>query len=133
MKTNRKGKIILQRGDYRTGNFIFHDEGTFIKVMAVSGIVSWRVLAASAIGQMVAIALKNHHDNWLRTYAAMNFSQLLVVPDTDYFTKHADIVNAQTQKHPELYGIDSDVSEDEDNRILKEEKELRDAVEEVAR
>lgn len=134
MKTDKKGRIILQKGDYRTGNFIFHEENDFIKVMAVSGIVSWRITVDSAIGQMLLIAIKEHHDNWLKTYAAMNFSQLMVVPSVDYFEKHAKLVNYQSNAHPEFYGKSAEpVGKEEDDRILEEEKELHEAVEEVAR
>lgn len=132
MKTDRKGRIVLQKGDYRTGNFIFHEEGQYIKVMATSGIVSWRVASDSAIGQMILIALKDKLDGWLKTYAAMNFSQLMVVPDQSFFENHAALVNEQATKHPEFYGKQASVSEAEDAEILQEERELHETVEKVA-
>lgn len=125
MKTDRKGRIILQKGDYRTGNFIFHEEENFVKVMASSGIISWRITKLSAIGQMVTIAIKEKREEWLKTYAAMNFSQLMIVPDSEYFVKHSQLLNDQTSLHPELYGVKSDPSEEEDKQILQEEKELQ--------
>lgn len=134
MKTNKKGKIVLQRGDYRTGNFVFHEENSFIKVMATSGIVSWRILADSAIGQMVRLAIKDKLDGWLSTYAAMNFSQLMVVPDAPFFSKHAELINFQTLAHPEFYGKSAEpVSKEEDDKIIAEEKELQEAVENTAK
>ena len=134
MKTNKKGKIILQPRDYRAGNFIFHEENYQVKVVAISGIVSWKIGNDTAIGQMVKIAIKEHHDNWLKTYAAMNFSQLMVVPSADFFGRHAELVNAQTAAHPEFYGKSAEqISKEEDDRIVEEEREFHDAVEEVAK
>ena len=134
MKTNRKGKIILQKGDYRVGNFVLHEENNFIKVMAISGIVSWKVIADSAIGQMLTMAIRDKLDNWLGIYCAMNFSQLMVVPDQKYFEEHAKLINDQTLKHPEFYGkLAEELSKEEDDKIVEEERELHEAVEKVAK
>lgn len=133
MKVNKKGQIVLQKGDYRVNNFIFHEEDNHIKVIAVSGIVSWRVFADSAIGQMILYAIREKLDDWLAIYAAMNFSQLMVVPDHDFFEKHAALVNNQTNSHPEFYGIPAEQpSKEEDDKIVEEEKELHEAIEQVA-
>lgn len=129
MKTDRKGKIILQRGDYRAGNFVFHREARHIKVSATSGIVSWRIAIDTAVGYLVATAIQEKRDEWLRTYAAMNFSQLCVVPDSDYFTAHSEIVNRQAEKHPEFYGKEKpSENKEEDDKILQEEREMHEAV-----
>lgn len=126
MKTDKKGKVTLQRGDYRTGNFIFHRESDFIKVMPVSGIASWRVSLDTSVGMLVEMAVKDRHDNWLHTYAASVLSQLCVVPDAAFFAKHADLVNAQAAAHPEYYGKAAPTdSKEEDDKILKEERELQ--------
>ena len=114
MKTNKKGKVVLQRGDYRVANFIFHEENNFIKVMALSGIVSWRVS--------------------LDTSAASTFSQLCVVPDPAFFAKHAELINAQTEAHPEYYGKPQPTDDKEaDDKILQEEREFHEAVEQTAK
>ncbi len=126
MKINKKGQIRLRRGDYRVGNFVFHTENDHIKVAAISGIASWRVSLDTAVGQLVLGGIKEKQDRWLGTYAASVFSQLLVVPDSDFFAKHAELINVQTGAHPEFYGkrkpTDDRAADDE---ILKEEKELQ--------
>lgn len=129
MKTNRKGRIVPQGGDYRVGNFVFHKENKFIKVMCTSGIVSWRVSTDLAVGMLLLDAIKEHHDNWLKTYAASTFSQLCVVPDPHFFEKHAKLVNDQVEAHPEYYGKQPPTDDKEkDDQILNEEKELQEAV-----
>lgn len=129
MKTNRKGQIRLQTGDYRVGNFVFRKEPSYILVVATSGIVSWRVSLDLSVGMLLLQAIKEHHDNWLRTYAASTFSQLCVVPDADFFAKHATIVNAQVEAHPEYYGKTKPTDDKAtDDKILQEERELHDQI-----
>ena len=70
MKTDRKGRIVLQRGDYRVNNFIFHLEPNHIKVMAISGIVSWRVSLDTSVGMLIANGIKEKQDQWLCIYAS---------------------------------------------------------------
>ncbi len=126
MKTDRKGRIRLERGDYRVGNFVFHHEPNHIKVMAISGMTSWRVSLDTAVGMLVAEGIKQKKDRWLGIYAACNFSQLCVVPDPDFLAKHAELVNAQTEAHPEFYGKEKPTEDKAaDDAILKEEKELQ--------
>lgn len=128
MRTDRKGRIRLQSGDYRVGNFVFHAEPRHVKVTSSSGIVSWRVSLDTAIGILVEQAVRERKDNWLRTYAASTFSQLCVVPDPEFFTKHAALVNAQVAEHPEYYGKAAPTDDRaEDDRILEEERELHEA------
>lgn len=132
MKTDRKGRIRLQRGDYRVGNFVFHLEPAHVKVMSAAGVVSWRVSLDTAVGMLVAQALMEKKDNWLRTYAASTFSQLCVVPDPEFFTRHAALVNAQVEAHPEYYGKARPTDDkEEDDRILDEERELHEQIQDA--
>ncbi len=132
MKTDRKGRIRLQRGDYRVGNFVFHTESNHIKVTATSGMASWRVSLDSSAGMLVANGIREKEDRWLGIYAASVFSQLLVVPDPGFFAKHAELVNAQTAAHPEFYGKPRPTDDKaEDGAILKEEEELRKELDKV--
>lgn len=129
MKTDRKGKIRLEKSDYRVGNFVFHLEPNHIKVMAISGMISWRIAIDTAIGDLVATGIKQKQDRWLGLYAAANFSQLCVVPNSDFFTKHAELINAQVNEHPQFYGKEKPTDDKaEDDRILQEEKELQEAL-----
>ena len=130
MKTNKKGKIKLQYGDYRVGNFIFHEEPEHIKCMDISGITSWRVSTDTSVGMLIKMGIKEKHDGWLKGYAASIFSQLCVVPDVPFFVKHAELVNAQTAAHPEYYGKQLPTDDKaEDDKILQEEKELYEEIE----
>jgi len=133
MKTNSKGKVVLQHGDYRVGNFVFHKEPSHIKVTPISGIVSWRVAVETAIGWMITEALKEKHDNWLHMYASSTFSRLCVVPDQQFFEKHAELVNAQVDLHPEYYGKERPTDDKSaDDKILQEEKELAEDMKKIA-
>lgn len=127
MKTDRKGRIRLQKGDYRVGNFVLHKENGFIKVMATSGIVSWRISTDTTVGMLVEEAMNEKKDNWLAIYAAMNFSQLCTVPSPDFFRKHSELINAQVEAHPEYYGKEPPTDDkDFDDEIIKEEQQIQD-------
>lgn len=129
MKTNRKAQIRLQNGDYRVGNFVFHDENNHVKCMDISGMTSWRVSADTSVGMLVRLAIKEKHDVWLKNYAAMMFSMLCLVPDNSFFAKHADLINAQVAAHPEYYGKPQPTDDkEEDDRILQEERELHEEI-----
>ena len=130
MKTNRKAQIRLQKGDYRVGNFVFTAEPSYIRVVSVSGIVSWRVSLDLSVGMLILQAIKERHDNWLKTYAASVFSQLSVVPDNPFFIKHSILINEQVEAHPEFYGKQQPTDDkQEDDKILQEEKELHEEIE----
>lgn len=130
MKLNKKGQIRLQRGDYRVGNFIFHEEPEHIKCMDISGLVSWRVSADTSVGMLIKMGIKEKHDGWLKGYAASIFSQLCVVPDVPFLVKHAELINAQTAAHPEYYGKPLPTDDKaEDDKILQEERELQEEIE----
>ncbi len=132
MKTTRKGQIRLQRGDYRVGNFVFHTEPNHVKVTATSGMAAWRVSLDSSAGMLVANGIKEKQDRWLATYAASVFSQLLVVPDPGFFARHAELINAQTEAHPEFYGKTRPTDDKaEDDAALKEEQELQEELDKV--
>lgn len=134
MKTDKNGHIRLQRGDYRSGNFIFHEENNHIKVSAISGMVSWRISTDTAVGQLIKLALKEKRDRWLGLYAGSVFSQLCVVPDSDYLRKYAELVNAQVLAHPEFYGKTKPTEDKaEDDKILQEEKELQQEIDGAAK
>lgn len=129
MKVKHNAQIRLQKGDYRVGNFVFTREPSYIRVVSITGIVSWRVSLDLSVGMLVLQAMREHHDNWLRTYASSVFSHLSVVPDNPFFVKHAVLVNEQVSAHPEFYGKAQPTDDkEEDDRILQEERELHETI-----
>lgn len=125
MKIDRRGKIRLQDGDYRAGNFIFREEGRHVNVTTASGLASWSASLDTAAGTFLKLALDQRRDDWLMAYATSILAQLLVVPDPQFLLKHSELINAHVMAHPEYYGKTEPTDDkQEDDKILREEKEL---------
>lgn len=127
MKVTKNYKVRLQHGDYRVANFVFHTEKEHIKVQDINNLSSWRIHNNTAVAYLVKEAIDNKNDNFLHMYAASVFSQLCIVPDLPFFRKHAELLNQQTQQHPEYYGKTQDNNDEkEDGNIIDEERALYD-------
>jgi len=125
MKIDRKGKILLQDGDYRAGNFIFREEGRHVKVTTASGLASWSASLDTAAGQFLKLILDQKKDDWLMACATSTLANILVVPDADFLIKHSELINAHVMAHPEYYGKTKPTDDkQEDDKILREERDL---------
>lgn len=122
--------------DIRCGNMIYHDEPDFIKIQDINGIVSQRINKHIAKGQVLEIAMKaaktdEKQMRFLENYAVVSFNYLSCVPDAELLAKVNEASCACIERHPEIYGIKKDISEKEDSEIIKEERELKEAVDEA--
>lgn len=129
MKTTRKGKVKLQRGDVQVGNFIFHAEKDHYKLTDISGVFSVRVSGYTTIGVMMRAALDSpkEHETFLHNYAAVMYNVLSAVPDMEFLASVNDAAVSAVERHKEMYGVTDDVGEERDAEILREERELDEA------
>lgn len=128
-----KGKLKLEKSDVRVGNFVYTDEPDHIKVQDISLTVTHRISKHIAKGQLLSMWLEDPKKNEqnLRNYAALTYNLLCTVPDADFYN---DIHGASLRcvnRHKDLYGLKEDITDEEDAKIVKEEKELHEAVEEI--
>lgn len=127
------GKLKLDKRDVRVGNFVFTLEPDYIKVQDISLTVTHRISRNIARGQLLGMLLAEpeKYERDLRNYAALMFNLLCTVPDAEFYD---DIYRASVRcvnRHKDIYGIKDDISEEEDAQIVREEKELHEAVEEI--
>lgn len=121
--------------DFRAGNFILHPEGDHIKVTDINGVVSHRIHRGTAKGSLLDIMLRSARDGegdaveHCKTYVAVMHEVLSCVPDGDFFLALHDAVQSCVDRHPEVYGIKPDISEQEDAEILDDERGFREEVE----
>ena len=101
MKVSKQGKVVITGADQR-----------------------------ALVGQMLENAIKQKNDTFLHNYAAMIYYLNGVVPDQQFMTEVIKAAEACLKRHPELYGM-KEVSDEEDARIVQEEKELKEFEEEV--
>lgn len=127
------GKLKLDKRDVRAGNFVFTLEPDYIKVQDISLTVTHRISRNIARGQLLGMLLAEpeKYARDLRNYAALMFNLLCTVPDAEFYD---DIYRASVRcvnRHKDIYGIKDDITEDEDAQIVREERELHEAVEEI--
>lgn len=129
----KKNRIKLQRGDVQVGNFVFHAEKEHYKVQDINGVFSLRLYGQMPAAMMMRTALSDPKENggFLHGYAAVMYNVLSCVPDEEYLKAVNEAAVACVNRHKEFYGIKDDVTAEEDAVIVKEEKELEEAVEEA--
>lgn len=123
MKTNKDGKIKLEPGEYRSGNFVYKREGTHVKIIDINSQMSHRMACHLNVARLLNEALTLKSDNFLHEYASMLWLFSNVVPDRDFMREINDACVACINRDKELYGIKEDISKSEDDRILQDVKE----------
>ncbi len=128
-----KGKLKLGKNDVRVGNFVYTAEPDHIKVQDISLTVTHRIGRNIAKGQLLAFWLEDPEKNGrnLRNYAALMYNLLCTVPDADFYNDIHGAALRCVNRHKDLYGLKDDIADEEDAKIVEEEKGLHDAVEEI--
>lgn len=106
------GKVKLEKGDVRVGNFVYHPEPNHIKMTDINGFVSFRVSTFSAQGAFLQLLLKEKDNKVLNNYAAVMFNVLGVIPDNDYLLAINTAAEECLKRHKSLYGIKDEVTEE---------------------
>ena len=132
MKT-KKGRVRLQAGDVRVGNFVYHAERGHYKLTDINGVFSVRVSGYTPVGMMMRAALDDPAGNevFLHNYAAVIYNALSCVPDMEFLGAVNGAAVADVGRHRDMYGVEADVSEEADAGILQEERELDEATREA--
>lgn len=122
-------KFKINKDDTRVGNFVYHIERDAVKVSDINDVVSHRISTYTTKGQFILGAIKEKQTEWLEAYAVVMFNVLCCVTDEQFLN---DVNKATVDcigRHPQLYGLKSDIDKVEDDKILQNEKEVHDAVE----
>lgn len=128
-----KGKVKLDKRDYRVGNFVYSDEGDYIKMQDINRTVVHRIEKRIAKGQLLDMMLSapEEHKKGLECYAVMMYNVLCVVPDPVFYNDMSSAVLACVNRHKNIYGIKEDISDEEDKAILREEREFHEAMSDI--
>jgi len=127
----KKGKLKLERGDRRVGNFVYSREREHCKLQDIGGLFSFRVSDALMAGQMIHSVMDDGGEVFLGNYAAVMYNVICCVPDVEFLTDLQGAVRDCLNRHKDLYGLKDDLTDEEDAKILQEERELAEAEEEV--
>ena len=105
----KNGKIKLEKNDIRIGNFVLSVEEQHIKVQDLNKFFTLRFNKRMPVGiwldnmANMARADENAVDS-LKTYIAVIWSVLTVVPDSEYVQALVDDAQEGLKRHPEWYG-----------------------------
>lgn len=125
----KDGKIVkLDANEYQVGNFIFKEEEKHIKIMDINSQLTHRVGNHLNVGRLLELAFKSKDDSFLKAYATMLWEFSNIIPDKEFMEEIDKACVACVSRHKEFYGIKEDISKEEDDKILKEEKETREAM-----
>lgn len=131
MRVSKDGKLKLSKDERQFGNFVVKNEEEHVKICDINSNLTHRVSKSLNIGQMLSIALKEKRTNWLENYATMVWMFSNIVTDEQFFLDIDKVCGDCINRHPELYGIKKDITEQEDAEILQEAKEVYEAIEEL--
>lgn len=127
----KKGKVKLEKGDRRVGNFVYSREKNHYKLQDIGAMFSLRVSDMLLAGRMMSEVMDDGGEAFLSNYAAVMWNVICCVPDVELMGDLNKAVRDCLNRHKDLYGLKEDLTDEEDAQILKEEFELHDAEEEV--
>ena len=131
MKTTKDGKLKLSKDERQFGNFIIKNEAEYVKITDINGNMSHRLSKNLNMGQMLAIAIKDKQTAWLENYSALVWLFSNIVTDEQFFLDINKACGDCVNRHPEIYGINTNVTAEEDAEMLKETKETQEFIEEL--
>lgn len=133
----KNGKLKLDAGEKRVGNFVVKDEATHMKVMDINQVFTHRADKRTPIGQFLSqcfevLGTDESTGKGLGNWLAVVFTAFSAVPDVQFLE---EVMKASTdcmERHPEAYGAPAEpVSDEEDQKIIEEERDLAQFVEDV--
>lgn len=133
MKVSKNGRVSLEKGEVRVGNFFIKKEPEYIKIQDINAVFTHRIRRKTAVGIWCLNMLDQGEggERSLIAYIGTLWSVFSPAPDDEYVKALLDAATACLNRHPDWYGIKPDVTDEEDAAIIQEERELSGAEEEI--
>ena len=131
MKVSKEGKVTVTKADHRVGNFVWSNYADYVAFTDINRTIQTKVSKRTLVGQMLENAIREKSDNFLHNYAGVIYYLNGVVPDQEFIVEAFKAAQDCLERHPELYGKADVTDEEEDAKIVQEEKELREFEDEV--
>lgn len=126
MKVTKEGKVKLEAGEIRIGNYFIKREKEHIKIQDLNAVFSLRLSVRMPIGVWLKSILEKgaEGENTIKTYVAVMWSLISVVPDDELI--QALLTNTQDalNRHPDWYGFKPNPTEEEQVEAEQEGKEI---------
>lgn len=131
----KNGKIKLEPGEKRIGNFVIKDEKEHMKLFDINQVFTHRARKDVPIGMFLEDAYKTLDDekvkNGLGNWIAVIFTAFSVVPDMKFLEEVYAASEACMKRQPEAYGMTPDGTDAENDEAAKEVKEMMEFEQEV--
>lgn len=135
MKVTKDGKVKLEKGEVRIGNFFVRDEGEneHIKVVDLNSCFTIRVGKRMPLGIWLDNMLKlgDKGLETVRTWCSAMWAVLSVAPDQEYVESIVGAADANLKRHPDWYGYDMTDDDDANTAAAEEVREMKEFEEEV--
>lgn len=127
----KNDEVVLGRRDTRIGNFVFTDLDDAVSLQDINGTLRMRVNLRSLGGMLLKIALnEGDSEGYLRAWAATMYNVCLCPADEKFLLDLNDVCQRCYERHQDLYSV-RDVTDEEDAKIIEEERENREALDEI--
>ena len=133
----KNGKVKLEAGEIRLGNFFIKEEKEHLKVTDLNAVFSFRINKGIPVGLFLAQAVdairkgEKDHERGIGSWIAVLWSVLCTVPDKEFLETAYLATEDCMKRHPEAYGMKGDASEEEQEKAEGEVREMMDFEEEV--
>lgn len=137
MKLTKKGKVKLEPGEVRIGNYFLRDEGEneHIKVVDLDSCFTIRVDKRMPLGiwlsNILEMGEKGHET--LKTWCSAMWAVLSVSPDQEFVVSLVTSAVSNLERHPDWYGYDKSDDDAKNEEAAKEVKEMMEFEEEVSK
>lgn len=118
MKISR-GKVRLQAGETRVGNFVVADKNGMVQVRDISGGVFFSVSKSLPKGMLLEYMAKENKEG-LKGIIAVTWNFLSVVPDMAFLGGVNTLCKECAERHPEMYGAKAGLTDEEQDKELAE-------------
>lgn len=125
MKVTKEGKVRLEKGEVRIGNFFIKKEreDEYIKVVDLSSCFSLRVATRMPLGVWLLNILEMGEEGResIKTWIGTMWSVLSVCPDQEFVTDLVHAAERNLGRHPEWYGGRKEPATEKDDAEAIEE------------
>jgi len=133
MRVNKDGKVRLEKGETRIGNFFVRDEGDngYVSVTDLNSCFKIRIIKRMPLGIWLGniMQMGEAGHGTIKTWVAVMWSLLSVVPDDGFVQEIIKSTEDALKRHPDWYGFDPDGDDDEATEEMREmagfEEEVR--------
>lgn len=128
MRIDKNGNIRLDKRDRRVGNFVFTEEGEYIRIQDISRFMILRVRkGTNSYANLLHEALSEHHDVALGILASFSYLVNTSMLDPKCIGEICDSIEACIGRHAEAFGS-HELSDEEHDAILKGVQEFQESV-----